>query len=87
MFVVWDKNCAHQIIIAVNPEYRDSGASTLVVWDAIKKLSKITKSWNFLGSMIEEVEYSNRQFGATQIPYFEITKYIKPIKILKSWKK
>ncbi len=87
MFVVWDKNCAHQIIIAVNPKYRDSGASTLIVWEAIKKLCKVTKSWDFMGSMIEDVEYSNRQFGATQIPYFQITKCIKPIGILKPWKR
>jgi lipid II:glycine glycyltransferase (peptidoglycan interpeptide bridge formation enzyme) len=87
IFVVWDKNCAHQIITAINPNYKDSGGSTFVVWEAIKKLSKLTKSWDFMGSMIEEVEYSNRQFGATQIPYFQIIKYIKPIKFLKFLKK
>ena len=40
-----------------------------------------------MGSMIEDVEYSNRQFGATQIPYFQITKSIKSIGILKPWKR
>lgn len=84
MFVVWDKNCAHQIVIAVNPKYRDTGASTFVIWEAIKKLSKETKIYDFYGSMLEEVEYSNRQFGTTQIPYFKITKYIKPIAVFKS---
>ena len=50
---------------------------------AIKKLSKVTKAYDFCGSMHEEVEYSNRQFGTIQTPYFKISKYIKPIAILK----
>lgn len=84
VFIVWDKNCAYQFITAISPEYRDTGASTLIVWDAIKKLSKTTKSWDFTGSMVEEVEYSVRQFGAKQIPYFQISKYVKPIVVFKT---
>lgn len=84
VFIVWDKNCAYQFITAISPEYRDTGASTLIVWDAIKKLSKTTKSWDFTGSMVEEVEYSVRQFGAKQIPYFQIAKYVKPIAVFKT---
>lgn len=83
IFVVWDKNSAYELIMAISPEYRDTGASTFVVWEAIKKLSKVTKAWDFAGSMIEEVEHSNRQFGAIQTPYFKIRKYIKPLAILK----
>ena len=84
IFVVWDKICAYQLITAINPKYKDTGASTFVVWEAIKKLSKETKNYDFYGSMLEEVEYSNRQFGTTQTPYFKITKYIKPIAVFKS---
>lgn len=83
VFVVYDKNCAYQIITAVNPGYKDTGGSTYVVLEAIKKLSKVTKAYDFCGSMHEEVEYSNRQFGTIQTPYFKISKYIKPIEFLK----
>ena len=83
IFVVWDKICAYQLITAINPKYKYTGASTFVVLEAIKKLSKETKSYDFCGSMIEEVEYSNRQFGTVQTPYFKISKYIKLISILK----
>ena len=83
IFIVYDKNSAYEILTAISPEYRDTGASTFVVWEAIKKLSKVTKSWDFAGSMIEEVEHSNRQFGTVQTPYFKISKYIKPIEFLK----
>ena len=83
IFVVWDSNSAYQIKTAVNPNYRGSGASTFIVWEVIKKLSKITKSWDFTGSMFENVNLSVREFGTTQTPYFKISKYIKPITILK----
>ncbi len=84
IFVVYDKNSAYQIITAIDPKYKYTEASTFVVWETIQKLSKITNSWDFCGSMIEEVECFKRQFGATQMPYFKITKYIKPIAIFKS---
>lgn len=83
VFVVYDKNSAYELLTAISPEYRDTGASTFVVWEAIKKLSKVTKIWDFAGSMLEEVEHSNRQFGTVQTPYFKISKYIKPIEFLK----
>ncbi len=83
IFVVWDRNCAYPIISTVNPNYRDTGASAFVEWEAIKKLSSKTLSWDFGGSMIENVELSFRQFGAIQTPYFKIRKYIKPLAILK----
>ena len=74
IFVVWDENSAYELISAIHPDYRASGASTLVVWEAMKKLSKTTKMWDFEGSMIENVENSFRKYGAEQVPYFQITK-------------
>ena len=82
IFVVWDENSAYELISAIHPDYRASGASTLVVWEAMKKLSKTTKMWDFEGSMIENVENSFRKYGAEQVPYFQITKTNKLIELI-----
>lgn len=82
IFVVWNENSAWELISAIHPDFRASGASTLVVWEAMKKLADKTKAWDFEGSMIENVDNSFRQFGATPFPYFEITKRTKLLKII-----
>lgn len=82
IFVVWDENSAYELISAIHPDYRASGASTLVVWEAMKKLSKTTKMWDFEGSMIEKVENSFRKFGAEQVQYFQLTKTNKLIELI-----
>lgn len=87
IFVVWDKHSAYDLMSAIHPAYRSSGASTLVVWEAMKKLKDTTQSWDFEGSMIETVENSFRQFGATPTPYFQISKYSKIISLFRIWRR
>ena len=87
IFVVWDGNCSWELISAIHPDFRASGASTLVVWETMKRLSPIVQVWDFEGSMIEGVENSFRQFGGIPTPYFEITKYSKWIELLQACRK
>ena len=72
--VVWDKVSAFDLISTIDPDYRDSGASSLLIYEIIQYLSGKVKSFDFEGSMIEGVENSFRKFGATQTPYFQIYK-------------
>ncbi len=74
LFVVWDKQSAYYLISAINPTYKSSGASTLMVWEAIKFLSDKTKIFDFEGSMIENVAKSFKAFGATKKLYVNLTK-------------
>ncbi len=71
-FIVWDKQSAYYMIPFTNPDFRSSGASALVVWEALKFLSGKTISFDFEGSMIENVENAYRRFGSVQTPYFQI---------------
>lgn len=87
IFVVWDKDCSWELISAIHPDYRASGASTLVVWETMKRLSKTVNIWDFEGSMIEGVENSFRQFGGVPAPYFEITGYSRLIQFIKACKR
>jgi hypothetical protein len=88
LFIVWDQNSCYNLISTITPEFRSSGASSLVVWEAIKKVSAKTKIFDFEGSMDKGIENSFQQFGTVQVPYFNIHKYNSLlIKILCSLKK
>lgn len=74
LFCVWDEECAFNLIYTIKPEFRSSGALTLLVYEMIKRLSGKVKSFDMEGSMIESVEKSYSQFGTEQLPYFKVDK-------------
>lgn len=74
LFVIWDANSAYDLISTIDPDFRKSGAATLLVKHIIEYVSDKTCKFDFEGSMIESVENSFRQFGAIQKPYFQISK-------------
>jgi hypothetical protein len=57
-----------------DPELRQSNAYRLVSWEAMVFASSIAKRFDFVGSMLPQVETVFRGFGAKQLPYFSITK-------------
>lgn len=75
LFIVWDENCAYNLISTINPQFRSSGASSLVFWEAIKYMSTKSKLFDFEGSMNKNIEESFREFGSVQLPYFRIRKF------------
>lgn len=74
LFIIWDNNSAYDLISTLDPDFRNSGASTLLVYEMIKSLSEKVSVFDFEGSMIEGVENSFRKFGTIQKPYFQIFK-------------
>lgn len=74
VYIVWDKNSAYYLMGGGDPELRNSGATSLCMWEAIKFAAKVTKRFDFEGSMIEPVERFFRAFGAVQAPYFAVHK-------------
>lgn len=81
VYVVWDQNSAYYLMGGGDPELRNSGATSLCMWGAIKFAATVTKRFDFEGSMIEPVEKFFRAFGAQQTPYFTVSKT--PSRILK----
>lgn len=73
VLIVWDKHSAYYLMGGGDPELRNSGATSLCMWEAIKFASKVTKRFDFEGSMIEPIERFFRGFGAVQKPYFQIS--------------
>jgi len=87
IFVPWDIHSAYDLVTAIHPQYRSSGASTLMVWEAMKKVAGKTEIWDFEGSMIEGVDNSFRQFGGIPVPYYEIQKKSKLLEMIELCKK
>lgn len=74
LFIVWDNETAYYIASGSDPDLRNSGATSLLYWEAIRFASTKTKSVDFSGSMVKRIEKFLRSFGAVQVPYFEISK-------------
>ena len=72
------------IIGAKDDNFGNSGAMTLLFWNAFTTLGHLVRSFDFEGSMIRGVENYFRSFGAEQKGFFEITKITSPILKVKS---
>lgn len=75
-YIAWDDRSAWLLMAGEHPEKRQSAASVLVTWEAIRYAFEELglPEFNFAGSMIQSVERVRRQFGAVQRPYFRIEK-------------
>jgi hypothetical protein len=84
LLYVWDENSSYYLHGGTAKEFKTSGSMSLLLWEAIKRSSGRSKSFNFEGSMIESIERYFRAFGGEQVPYFEISKTnSKILKLLK----
>jgi hypothetical protein len=79
VYLVWDEHSAYYLMGGSDPALRNSGATSLCLWEAIRFASTVTRSFDFEGSMIEPVERFFRAFGAVQTPYFAVSKTPSPI--------
>lgn len=75
IYVVYDKNSAHYLVGGSDTHLRQSGALPLLIWQAIQDAAALGKSeFNFEGSMLPQIEFAFRNFGATPKPFFRITR-------------
>lgn len=74
VYLVWDRQSAYYLMGGGDPELRNSGATSLCMWEAIKFSSTVTQSFDFEGSMMEPVERFFRAFGAEPTPFFSISR-------------
>lgn len=74
IYVVWDLKAVYYLMGGGDPLLRTSGATSLLMWQAIKEASEQNKQFDFVGSMIEPIDRFFRGFGAIQKPYLQISK-------------
>lgn len=71
-YIVWDEKSAYYLMSGADPELRNSGATSLLIWESIKFASQVSKKFDFEGSIMEPIERFFRAFGGKQMPYFQI---------------
>ena len=74
VFIVWQKQSAYYLAGGGDSILRHSGAHSLVLWEAIQKVSGYSDVFDLEGSMLSGVERFFREFGGIQTPYFSIQK-------------
>jgi hypothetical protein len=74
IYILFDAHSAYYLMGGADPELRTSGATSLLLWNAIQYASTVTQYFDFQGSMHEPIEKFFRGFGSEQKPYFEISK-------------
>jgi hypothetical protein len=73
-WVVWDGQAAYYLLAGAEPGLRNSGASSLLAWEAIMRARQHTDVFDFHGSMLQPIERFFRSFGARQTPYLSVTR-------------
>lgn len=80
-YLIWDAHSAYYHFSGDDPDLRSSRAGFLLIWEAIRYTKEVLalKTFDFEGSIIQNVEYIRRQFGGVQTPYFTVWKYSGPL--------
>lgn len=71
-YFVYDENVCYYILSGADPEYRNSGAGSLLIWEGIKRASELSKAFDFEGSNIMDIEKNFRTFGAPFIVNYRV---------------
>lgn len=74
IYVVWDSKYVYYLMGGGDPTLRTSGAMSLLMWKAIQEASRLSRQFDFVGSMFESIDRFFRGFGAVQKPYFQLSK-------------
>lgn len=74
--LIYDTKTAYYHISGDDPELRDSGAGSLMIWEAMRYTKEVLglQHFDFEGSVMQNVEAVRRRFGAVQQPYFRVWK-------------
>lgn len=84
-FVVWDKRFLYYLVPTYDVRYKDSGASALLVLEAMKLAREKQVHFDFEGSNERNIAKNYQQFGSTPVKYFSVEKYYKPLFRLAIW--
>lgn len=76
-YLTWDDENAYFQMTGNDPQFRNSGAGILIIWESIKYAKEVLgkKHFDFCGSVIEGIAKVRQEFGAEQVPYFNLKKF------------
>lgn len=81
VYAIGDERRVYQLVSGNDPRLRQSQSGVLLRWKVAEAAREFTDVYDFEGSMLEGVEEFYRKFGATQTPYFSISKNSKPLSV------
>lgn len=84
-FVVWDKRFLYYLVPTYDIRHKESGASALLVLEAMKLAREKQVHFDFEGSMERGIAKHYQQFGSKAVAYFAVEKYYKPLFRLAIW--
>jgi hypothetical protein len=84
-FLVWDKNYLYYLIPAYDRAFAESGASALLVLEAMKLAREKHVHFDFEGSMDRGIAKHYKQFGSIPVTYYSVEHYYKPVFRLAVW--
>jgi len=73
MFLLEDERMVYYLLGASDPEYRNTGGSSLLLDEAIAYAIGRGKAFNFEGSMDQGIESFFRSFGSEQMPLMKLS--------------
>ncbi len=76
-YLTWDEETLYFQMTGSDPNFRNSGAGVLIIWESIKYAKAVLgkKQFDFCGSVIEGIAKVRQEFGAQQVPYFNLKKF------------
>ena len=74
IYLISDARSVYYLLSGGDPELRNSGATSLLVWEGIRWASEQGKQFDFEGSTVEPIERFVRSFGGRQTAFFKIQK-------------
>lgn len=74
IYLVWDKTSVYYLMGGVNPEFKSTNATSMLLLNAIKFSLENGLNFDFEGSMIESIEKFFSSFGAVRKEYYNISK-------------
>lgn len=84
-FLVWDSHYLYYLVPAYDPAFSESGASALLVLEAMKLAREKQVQFDFEGSMERGTANHYKQFGSTPVKYYSVEHYYKPLFRLAIW--
>jgi hypothetical protein len=87
-YVVSDQQAAYYLLGGGNPELRNSGASSLLLWEALQQAAAAGRDFDFEGSMMRPLEHFFRGFGGRPCTYLGLYRESLSLQLLRaSWAK
>ena len=76
-WLIWDQHSAYALWGGDHPAHRHTGSGVWLLWERIRYSRQVLQVpvFDFVGSMIKNIEQGRRDFGAVQQPYFRIVKH------------